>query len=197
MTRPLCGAGCGDVCRGRRLRFGIPGGVPSGRPSAVRDRVLERLGAVVLAKHFRDAEDLSIARIAEPPSLAGDRPSRLLRPRWRKARAVKARCVGVCRAAAARTRNCPTPRATPTRTARPATRARARKRVGGDARLARTYGKLPTSYDCSCTHARRRGGEALERLAGPDWPTASSVSQLFGSGATADAAAWSDDASVS
>jgi hypothetical protein len=155
-------------------------------------------GAVLSSwlKHFRDAEDLSIAQIAEPPSLAGDRSSRLLRPRRRKARNVKARYVGVCRAAAAHTLNRPTSRATPTRTARPAT-GRARKRVGGEERLARTYGKLPTSNDCSA-HARgRRGGEALERLAGPDWPAASSVSQLFGSGATAHAAAWSDDASVS
>ena len=28
------------------------------------------------------------------------------------------------------------------------------------------YGRLPTSYDWSRTHARRRGGEALARLAG-------------------------------
>ena len=27
------------------------------------------------------------------------------------------------------------------------------------------YGRLPTSYDSSRTHARRRGGEARERLA--------------------------------
>jgi hypothetical protein len=37
------------------------------------------------------------------------------------------------------------------------------------------YGRLPSSYDWSRTHARRRGGEALERLAQGHWPPASVV----------------------
>jgi hypothetical protein len=47
-------------------------------------------------------------------------------------------------------------------------------------------------------HARALAwGEALERLAGPDWPRGEFGLELFGSRATAHAAAWSDDASVS
>jgi hypothetical protein len=42
------------------------------------------------------------------------------------------------------------------------------------------YGRLPTSYDWSRTHARRRGAQALERLDGRDWPSASVVSDVFG-----------------
>lgn len=40
-------------------------------------------------------------------------------------------------------------------------------------------GRLPSSYDWSRTHARRRGGDALERLAGGAWPSASVVGPLF------------------
>jgi hypothetical protein len=42
------------------------------------------------------------------------------------------------------------------------------------------YGRLPTSYDWSRTHANRRAGEALERLSQGDWPPASVVSELCG-----------------
>jgi hypothetical protein len=42
------------------------------------------------------------------------------------------------------------------------------------------YGRLPTSYDWSRTHARRRGGEAVARLAEGEWPAASVVTRLFG-----------------
>jgi predicted transcriptional regulator len=35
------------------------------RPSAAYDRVLERRRAVALARHYRDAEGLSIAQIAD------------------------------------------------------------------------------------------------------------------------------------
>jgi hypothetical protein len=50
-------------------------------------------------------------------------------------------------------------------------------------------GQLPSSYDWSRTHARRRGGEALVRLADGAWPAASVVSAAFGSWAAACAAA--------
>jgi hypothetical protein len=53
------------------------------------------------------------------------------------------------------------------------------------------YGRLPSSYDWSRTHARRRGGRALERLSEGDWPPASIVSDVCGDWpqARADAAA--------
>jgi hypothetical protein len=55
------------------------------------------------------------------------------------------------------------------------------------------YGRLPSSYDWSRTHARRRAGQALERLALGAWPSASVVTSLFGTWAAARAAAlWHD-----
>ena len=53
----------------------------------------------------------------------------------------------------------------------------------------RATGRLPSSYDWSRTHAGRRGGEALRRLAGGEWPTSSVVSRLFGTWDVARAAA--------
>jgi hypothetical protein len=44
-----------------------------------------------------------------------------------------------------------------------------------------SYGRLPSSYDWSCTHANRRGGAALNRLDSGEWPSASVVSRIFGS----------------
>ena len=43
------------------------------------------------------------------------------------------------------------------------------------------YGRLPSSYDWSRTHARRRGGEAFKRLRGGEWPSASVVTAVCGS----------------
>jgi hypothetical protein len=43
------------------------------------------------------------------------------------------------------------------------------------------FGRLPSSYDWSRTHARRRGGEALARLGEGDWPSASVVAGIYGS----------------
>ena len=47
------------------------------------------------------------------------------------------------------------------------------------------YGRLPSSYDWSRTHARRRGGDALRRLGGGHWPPSSVVTSLFGAWAAA------------
>jgi hypothetical protein len=51
------------------------------------------------------------------------------------------------------------------------------------------YGRLPTSYDWSRTHAPRRGGEAYERLAEGEWPAASVVTRLLGTWSAARAMA--------
>jgi hypothetical protein len=45
------------------------------------------------------------------------------------------------------------------------------------------------SYDWSGTHARRRGGEALARLAQGEWPAASVVTLVFGTWSVARAVA--------
>jgi hypothetical protein len=42
------------------------------------------------------------------------------------------------------------------------------------------YGSWPSSYDWSRTHARRRGGDPLERLAEGDWPSPATVTDLCG-----------------
>ena len=42
-------------------------------------------------------------------------------------------------------------------------------------------GSLRSAYDWSRTHARRRGGGALERLDDGDWPPASVVGDVYGS----------------
>ena len=55
------------------------------------------------------------------------------------------------------------------------------------------YGCLPSSYDWSITHSRRRGGEALERLAHHEWPSAAVVADVFGGWAAARAAARRHD----
>ncbi len=51
------------------------------------------------------------------------------------------------------------------------------------------YGRLPSSYDWSRTHARRRRGHALERLDDGNWPPASAVGDVFGTWEAARAAA--------
>ena len=51
------------------------------------------------------------------------------------------------------------------------------------------YGRMPSSYDWSRTHARRRGGEVLRRLEAGKWPPASVVTSVFGSWAAAREAA--------
>ena len=68
------------------------------------DRVAERRRAVALARHFREAEGLSIAQIADR---LGRSPATVKAyfydPTGEKARAVKARYVGVCRGCGAYT----------------------------------------------------------------------------------------------
>jgi hypothetical protein len=70
----------------------------------VAARVVERRRAVALARHYRDAEGLSIAQIADR---LGRSPATikayLYDPTGEKARAVKARYQGVCRGCGAYT----------------------------------------------------------------------------------------------
>ena len=72
--------------------------------AAVADRVVERRRAVALARHYREAEGLSIAQIADR---LGRSPATIKAyfydPTGEKARAVKARYQGVCRGCGAYT----------------------------------------------------------------------------------------------
>jgi AraC-like DNA-binding protein len=155
------------------------------------DRVAERRRAVALAGHFREAEGLSIAQIADR---LGRSPATVKAyfydPTGKKAREVKARYVGVCRGCGAYTqpRNGKGDAYACCKACHPGAIERrwTRERVV-DAMLdwRRQYGRLPSSYDWSLTHARRRGQRALERLDGGDWPSASVVSGIFGTWAAA------------
>src|SRR2546421_5071911 len=127
-------------------------------------RVLERRRAVALARHFREAEGLSIAQIADR---LGRSPATIKAyfydPTGEKARATKARYVGLCRDCGAYTqpRNGKGDAYRYCKQCRPGAIQRkwTRELVLAAMREWRTrYGRLPSSYDWSGTHSRRRGG---------------------------------------
>ena len=167
----------------------------SDRPSPAYNRVLERRRAVALARHFREAEGLSIRQIADR---LGRSPATIKAyfydPTGDKARAVKARYVGVCQGCGAYTqpRNGKGDAYAYCKACHPGAIERrwTRERVLDAMRAWRAqHGRLPSSYDWSVTHARRRGGEALERLSHGDWPSPAVVTLVCGGWPRARAAA--------
>ena len=162
------------------------------------DRVAERQQAVALARHFREAEGLSIAQIA---ARLGRAPATVkgyfYDPTGERARAVKARYVGVCRGCGASTQ----PRngkgdayvyckaCHPGAAERKLTRDAVREAMR---RWRSLYGAAPSSYDWSRTHARERGGDAVARLSTAAWPAPATVIDLYGSWAEARADACPD-----
>ena len=150
---------------------------------------------MALARHYRQAEGLSIAQIARR---LGRSPATIKSyfydPDGEKARAVKARYQGVCRGCGAPTqaRNGKGDAYAYCKACRPGAIATewTPARVLDAIRAWHTrYGRLPSSYDWSRTHVRRRGGQALERLDDGDWPPASVVGDVLGSWKAARAAA--------
>jgi hypothetical protein len=150
-------------------------------------RVIERHRAVALATHYRKAEGLSIAQIAER---LGRSPATIKAyfydPTGEKARAVKARYQGVCHGCGAYTqpRNGKGDAYAYCKACHPG--AIERRWTPEGVLVAMLvwefrHGRLPSSYDWSRTHARRRGGEALRRLNDGGWPSASVVTALWGS----------------
>jgi AraC-like DNA-binding protein len=172
--------------------------VRSQAPTAVADRVIERRRAVALARHYREFEGLSIRQIADR---LGRSPATIKAyfydPTGEKARAVKVRYVGVCRGCGAYTqpRNGKGDAYAYCKRCHPGAIKRRWTRDGVLVAMRDwrgRYGRLPSSYDWSTTHASRRGGQALERLRSGDWPSASVVTGVFGTWAAArDAAAQS------
>ncbi len=155
----------------------------------------ERRRAVALARHYREVEGLSVAQIARR---LGRSPATIKAyfydPTGDKARAVKARYVGVCRGCGAYTqpRNGKGDAYAYCKRCHPgAIQRRWTRELVISAMLAwrDRYGRLPSSYDWSRTHARRRGEHALRRLTGGHWPAASVVTALFGAWAVAREAA--------
>src|SRR3954464_5325790 len=149
------------------------------------DRVAERRRAAALARHYRDAEELSIAEIARRLGRApATIKAYLYDPTGEEAKAVKARYRGYCRTCGADTspRNgkgdaylyCR--RCRPGAAQREWTRERVREAMRAWAEL---YGRAPSSYDWSRTHARRRGAQAMRRLECDDWPSPATVSGLY------------------
>jgi hypothetical protein len=161
-------------------------------------RTAERQRAVALAHHFREAEGLSIAQIAER---LGRAPATVKAyfydPSGEKARAVKARYQGVCRGCGAPTqpRNGKGDAYAYCKACHPGAAARAltREAVRVAMRQWRSlYGAAPSSYDWSRTHARERDGEALARLNTGAWPAPATVIDLYGSWAAARSDAFAD-----
>jgi len=137
------------------------------------DRVAERRRAVALARHFREVEGLSIAQIAER---LGRSPATIKAyfydPTGDKARAVKARYVGVCRGCGAYTqaRNGKGDAYGWGRASHPGSIERRWTRgLVLDAMRPRLawYERLPSWYDSSRAHAARRGGEPLAAFSRP------------------------------
>ena len=162
------------------------------------DRVAERQRAGALARHFREAEGLSIAQIAQrlgrtPATVKGY----FYDPSGEKARAVKARYQGVCRGCGAPTqpRNGKGDAYAYCKGCHPgaAGRALTREAVREAMRRWRSlYGAAPSSYDWSRTHARERGDEAIARLSAGAWPAPATVIDLYGSWAAARSDAFAD-----
>jgi hypothetical protein len=149
-------------------------------------RVVERRRAVSLARHFREAEGLSNTEIADR---LGRSPATIKAyfydPDGEKGRAVKARYLGLCRGCGAYTqpRNGKGNAYAYCKACHPGAIERrwTRDRVLEAMRAWEgRYGRMPSSYDWSRTHARRRGAEAVERLSEGDWPAASVVTGVFG-----------------
>jgi AraC-like DNA-binding protein len=161
-------------------------GMSSAASSERNDRVVECRRAVALARHYRESEGLSMGQIA---ARLGRSPatvkSYFYDPTGAKARAVKARYVGVCRGCGAYTqpRNGKGDAYAYCKRCHPGAIQRrwTRERVLEAMReWVDRYGRLPSAYDWSRTHARQRGGEALARLDGRGWPPASVVTSVFG-----------------
>jgi hypothetical protein len=159
------------------------------------DRVVERRRAVALAQHYRCEEGLSIAQIAQR---LGRSPATvkayLYDPTGEKARRVKARYRGLCRGCGAYTqpRNGKGDAYRYCKACHPgAIRSRWTRELVLEAMCEwrERYGRLPSSYDWSRTHGRRRGGQALHRLSEGEWPSASVVTSLYGTWAAARTAA--------
>jgi hypothetical protein len=155
-------------------------------PTRAYDRVLQRRRAVALAHHFREAQGLSIKQIADR---LGRSPATVKAyfydPTGEKARAVKARYVGVCRGCGTYTqpRNGKGDAYAYCKGCHPGTIQRKWTRelmISVMLAWQRRYSRLPSSYDWSRTHASRRGGVALRRVNEEAWPPASVVGQLFG-----------------
>jgi hypothetical protein len=160
---------------------------------------IESPNAAALARHYRDAEQLPIAEIVRRLGRApATIKAYLYDPTGEKAKAVKARYRGYCRQCGADTspRNGKGDAYRYCRRCRPgaAQRRWTRERVRDAMRAwAELYGRAPSSYDWSRTHARRRGSQAMHRLERGEWPSAATVTDLYGTWTAALANAFHEE----
>jgi hypothetical protein len=154
-------------------------------------RVAERKRAARLARHYRDAENLSLAQIAQRLGCArATVRGYLYDPDSSKARKVKARYRGYCQHCNAQTSGA-SPGYPQKRCHRCAARETAKwDRTSIEAALRawnQRHGRPASSTDLSLTYARKRaphdGGARLKRLEegwdGGAWPAASVVQYHF------------------
>jgi hypothetical protein len=207
-----CGTTPPSVCTARMLRARMSRGM-SPWPMTLRLSVNIRW-AVGCGRYLRAACPRSIVCLSgvrlrrslaitatrrasrSPRSRAGSdvrrRPSRRIcttRP-GEKARAVKARYVGVCCGCGAYTqpRNGKGDACAHCKRCHPGAIERRWTRelvLSAMLEWRERYGWLPSSYDWSRTQARKRGGSALRRLEDGRWPSASVINVSFGTWAAA------------
>ena len=169
----------------------------TGAPATDRSRrALDRRRNVLLAQHHRE-QGWSIAQIAHlldraPATVRGY----LHDPTGAKAKARKTSYAGSCERCGAPTsgadgkgrasRHC--------QRCKPQSRARwTRETVRGAHRFwLERFGFIACSADWSGTHARRRGGDALERYRSARWPSQSVIRRLYGTPAAARADAFAE-----
>ena len=165
-----------------------------GATAVVAQRALGRRRNVLLAQHHRQ-RGWSIAQIAQlldraPATVRGY----LHDPTGAKAKARKASYAGTCERCGTRTSGADGKRRAPRHCQRckPQSRARwTRETVRGAHRFWRErFGFIASSVDWSGTHARRRGGAALERYQSARWPSQSVIRRLYRTPAAARADAF-------
>ena len=157
------------------------------------DRLTRRRN-VLLAQHHRD-QGWSTAQIAHllnraPATVRGY----LHDPTAAKAKARKAGYAGTCQRCGARTTGADGKghAAQHCQRCKPQSRPRwTRETVRGAHRFwLERFGFTASSTDWSGTHARRRGGAALERYRSARWPSQSVIRRLYGTPAAARADAF-------
>jgi hypothetical protein len=165
-----------------------------------RTDALDRRRNVLLAQHYSE-QDWSIAQIARlldraPSTIKGY----LHDPTGEKAKARKAGYAGTCERCGTPTsgadgkgrasRHC--------QRCKPQSRPRwTRETVRGAHRFwLERFGFIASSVDWSGTHARRRGGAALERYQSAHWPSGPVIRRLYGSPAAARDDAFADSTAV-
>jgi hypothetical protein len=153
------------------------------------DRSIRRRRKVLQAQHYRH-QGRSIQEIAR---LLGQAPATikayLYDPTGERARATKARYRGTCELCGAATSGADGKGRASRRCQRCKPQSlpewsRAKVRAA-HRRWYALYGFVASSYDWSATHARRRGGAAMDRYRSGDWPSGSVIRRLYGSPAEA------------